>query len=92
MLIAKVKLLVTDYQKMKLLIIKIYHLFTYFCTLLAQVVELVDTLDSKSSASRRAGSIPALSTKNLNILNAEVFFRLMKIVFYFLYRLLAFHK
>jgi hypothetical protein len=26
------------------------------------VVELVDTLDSKSSASRRAGSIPALST------------------------------
>ena len=28
----------------------------------ARVVELVDTLDSKSSASRRAGSIPALST------------------------------
>ena len=26
------------------------------------MVELVDTLDSKSSASRRAGSIPALST------------------------------
>jgi hypothetical protein len=29
------------------------------------VVELVDTLDSKSNASGRAGSIPALSTKAL---------------------------
>ena len=29
---------------------------------IAEVVKLVDTLDSKSSALRRAGSIPALST------------------------------
>jgi hypothetical protein len=37
----------------------------YFLFLLsenAQVVELVDTLDSKSNVARRAGSIPALST------------------------------
>ena len=41
------------------------------------MVELVDTLDSKSNVARRAGSIPALSTdKNLNylILNRLRFF------------------
>ena len=34
----------------------------YFCRPLAQVAELVDALDSKSSVLGRAGSIPALST------------------------------
>jgi hypothetical protein len=32
----------------------------------ASVAELVDALDSKSSAERRAGSIPAGGTKNMN--------------------------
>jgi hypothetical protein len=42
----------------------------------AQVVELVDTLDSKSNVARRAGSIPALSTlRNRN---------------YFIYKVLRF--
>ena len=45
----------------------------------AQVAELVDALDSKSSVlNRRAGSIPALSTKNLLILMIKRFF-----IFYF---------
>ena len=65
---------------MNRLIIKKLLLFTYFCALLAQVVELVDTLDSKSSALRRAGSIPALSTLSFckrliyNIVNKAFFY------------------
>ena len=47
---------------MNQLIIKIYQFIAYFCHLPAQVVELVDTLDSKSSVERRVGSIPILST------------------------------
>ncbi len=45
-------------------------IINYFIVLqskIAQVVELVDTLDSKSNVARRAGSIPALSTKTLLI-------------------------
>jgi hypothetical protein len=35
----------------------------YFCSPVALVAELVDALDSKSSAERRGGSIPSWSTK-----------------------------
>jgi hypothetical protein len=40
----------------------LFAIFVYFCRPLAQVAELVDALDSKSSVLGRAGSIPALST------------------------------
>lgn len=35
----------------------------------AGVMELVDVLDSKSSAARRAGSSPATGTKNESVLH-----------------------
>ena len=38
------------------------NLFSIFAFQIAQVVELVDTLDSKSNVARRAGSIPAWGT------------------------------
>ena len=40
---------------------------SYFCRPLARVAELVDALDSKSSNFGCAGSIPASSTKGLQI-------------------------
>tara|TARA_A100001234_G_scaffold197933_1_gene188364 strand:- start:169 stop:318 length:150 start_codon:yes stop_codon:yes gene_type:complete len=40
----------------------------------AQVAELVDALDSKSSSFGSAGSIPALGTKKAMFLNIAFFF------------------
>ncbi len=42
------------------------NLFYNFAVLNAQVAELVDALDSKSSFFGSVGSIPTLSTKKLN--------------------------
>ena len=39
----------------------------YFCILQAQVAELVDALVSNTSGANRAGSIPALGTKQYEI-------------------------
>ena len=41
--------------------------------ILAQVVELVDTLDSKSNVARRVGSIPTLSTTKASTEMLELF-------------------
>ena len=48
-------------------VMKIMSIFAPVRFEYAQMAELVDALDSKSSAARRAGSIPALGTiKELN--------------------------